>query len=1526
LGALGTYALNQHNGFAETDPQFLETRVLGQNEWLAGSRASLRVIVRDHQEDKPLRAAVWLYLASVNDEGKADDANARKLLSARTGTDGVLNAEFDVPKLRPGSYELRVKVETSAGNDEVRQPVTLAEKSRVLLVTDKPLYQPGQTVHIRALTLSVPARQPVAAETTIEVEDAKGNKVFRKTCAASKFGIASADFDLASEVNMGAYTVRATLESGTAERKVEVKRYVLPKFKVTATTDRKYYLPGEKVTGKVQADYFFGKPVSGGNVMVKCSTFVVDQQQFAELAGKTDETGLHKFEFDLPDYLVGQPLEQGKAVVLMDVTVADKAEHEETVSASVPVAKEPIQLLIVPESGKIVPGVDNLLYLSASYPDGAPAQCDLQVSTTWERARHTLTTDALGIAELSVRPGKDPGTITVRAADKQGQRAVKTQELEFEGAAESVLLRTDKAVANVGDSVRVSVLAPQGGTAYLDVIRERQTVLTRSLDLKDGKAETDLPLTADLSGTLELHAYKILPSEDVVRDTRIVYVNPADDLSIEVKPGRDTYRPGDPGRIDFTVTDKQKHPILAALGVAVVDESVFALQEMQPGLEKVYFTLEQELMKPRYEIHGLTPAGLIGGDLPVPMRPDPAEQAKLRQEAAKVLFAAVEPMTELTLKVNSYAQRVERRRDEWTKRITKDAESLMKALQRFQKLHKRFPTKREGLDVLVREKLLSRAALLDPWGNPYRLEGDPDPVTYVLLSSPGMDGRWGTVDDLMSIGPFQLQRQERFFALGDMMALDAAARGPMGAPGVAGQPGAAGGMMKMAEAQAPAEGAPGKDGGGGGATPTRVRQFFPETMFWNPAIITDERGRASVDLAMADSITTWRLTAMASAMGGQLGSATAPVRVFQDFFVDIDLPVALTQNDEVSIPVALYNYLDGPQTVSLELESGDWFEMVTGPDGKAGQTKVPVPLEKGQVTVRYFPLQVKKLGRHSLTVHAKGTKLSDAIRREIEVLPDGEETYQTINDRLDGNVEKTVVLPKEAIDDASTIFVRIYPGTFSQVVDGLDSMLRMPSGCFEQTSSTTYPNVLVMNYMKSTKQINPEIQMKAEGFINAGYQRLVSYEVDGGGFSWFGDAPAHKVLTAYGLMEFSDMAKVHNVDPALIQRTQQWLVDKQKGDGTWDVDQGGIAEGIINRQTDELRVTAYVAWALADSGFKGAQLNKSAAYVGRNIGKVDDPYAMAVITNLLAAIDRNSADAIAAADRLAKLATEQEKVAYWQTDAKTMTCARDDTADLETTALAAYALLKSGRHGGLANKALTYLTQKKDAFGTWQTTQATVWAFKALLLAMETATAGDTNAEITLDVNGKRAGACDLTPENADVMRQFDLKEFIREGDNQVKISFSGKGSALYQIVSKYYLPWKNAGKPDQPVLDIKVDYDKTDLKTDDTVTAKATVRNLTNARADMVVLDLGIPPGFDVQTGDLAELVGTKIKKFTMAARQIIVYLDKLDAGQTLELQYRLKAKFPVKAKTPKSTAYEYYNPGDKATAEPVEMVVRGA
>ncbi|MFB3882196.1 MAG: MG2 domain-containing protein [Armatimonadota bacterium] len=1485
----------------------LQTVVMGQTRWLAGGPASLRVIVTNHSTGEPVPGAVHIALTPADKEsvGKVSLYDGRL-------REGTADATFGVPDLKPGAYEMSVRVVSRLGVDDVKQPITIARDTQILLTTDKPLYQPSQTIHLRALALRRPKMLPAEGDPiTLEIEDANGNKVFKKTAKASQFGIVSAEFQLADEINMGRYVIRAIAPDGQAERTVEVKRYVLPKFKVTLTTDRSYYLPGETVTGKVQCDYFFGKPTSDSEVLITVSTFDVGFSEIAEIKGTTDGNGTYKFETELPDTFVGLPLEQGNAFVKLDCEVTDKADHTEKITQSVPVAKDPLLVVVVPESRDLKMRLTNIIYVLVSTPDGRPVE-GASVSIVGKNA----TTDRAGICHVTITGVLTrSSSIGVTVSDQAGHRVSRLVDLAIDRNEQSLILRSSRAIAKVGDSVGFTVISTkQKGTTYVDVIRDNQTVLTRAVDLKGGRSEFELPLTADLQGTLQVNAYQILPDENIVRDTRLLYVEPANDLVVEVRPNQDTYRPGEQAELDFAVRDQHGRATLAALGVTIVDESVFALQEMQPGLERIYFALEKELLEPRYEIHGFTPEGIVTGKLPFE-EAKPAEDEALRQRAATVLFAAAQQRDPYTLNVNTYDRKLQEAMDAWVKEMARDAEKIDRALKRYYEIHRSYLPENAGINTLLDEGLLKKSDLRDRWGNAYRVSW------YQVnsnLSSAGPDGKWDTRDDLQGIGQWAKD----------------GIRGPMLGRGVRAARGGFAGAIEVEEmaamdavmfkAEAMPAAAPAEQKGA--AQPqVRLRQFFPETMYVNPAIITDERGRATVTVQMADSITTWRMQALASSQKGQLGSTTTGLRVFQDFFIDIDLPVALTQNDEVSIPIAIYNYLPKEQTVKLSLEQESWFELV------GDEAEKSVEIGASDIKAIYYRIRVKGIGNHSLTVHAQGTKLSDAIKRQIEVLPDGEERRDTWNDRLDGTVKQTVTIPKEAIADASTILVKIYPGLFSQAVEGLDALLRMPFGCFEQTSSVTYPNVLVLDYLKSVKMAKPEVQMKAEQYINVGYQRLLSFEVKGGGFSWFGDAPAHKVLTSYGLLEFRDMSRVHEVDENVITRTQNWLAGLQQKDGSWQPDQGGIAEGIINRQTDTLRVTAYIAWALAESasqpadksGYKGAAVEKAFGYLDAHWKEAKDPYALAVIANAYLSGGRKgdqTADVLAA---LAKLATVEGPIAYWKTDTPTFTSAKDGSADLETTALAAYALVKSGRYVDLTNKAITYLIRGKDSFGTWQTTQATVWALKTLLLSMRQA-AQEVNGTVTVTVNGKEAASFRITPEDYDVVRQVDARSLVHAGANDVSITLKGKGSALYQIVSKYYLPWALVKPAAEKLLTIDVSYDRAKLATDDIITASVRVVNNDPREVQMVVIDLGLPPGFALMSEDFDKLVaGKTIQKYTVAARQIIVYLDKLASRKPLEFSYRLRAKFPIKAATPASTVYRYYNPEIKATAKPAELEV---
>jgi uncharacterized protein YfaS (alpha-2-macroglobulin family) len=473
----------------------------------------------------------------------------------------------------------------------------------------------------------------------------------------------------------------------------------------------------------------------------------------------------------------------------------------------------------------------------------------------------------------------------------------------------------------------------------------------------------------------------------------------------------------------------------------------------------------------------------------------------------------------------------------------------------------------------------------------------------------------------------------------------------------------------------------------------------------------------------------------------------------------------------------------------------------------------------------------------------------------------------------------------------------------------------------------TYPNVLVLDYLKSTNQSTPELEMKAEEYINLGYQRLVVFEVDGGGFSLYGDPPARLFLSAYGLMEISDMAKVYPVDEAMIERTARWLAQQQAGDGSWSSEDYRVAG-------QQLATTAYVTWALAESDVADeAALDKGITYLKEHYTEVKDGYVLALVANALVAWDPGDSFTKKVLDDLVSQAMEEGGAVYWQSGVESFMGAKSQMGSIETTAMAAYALLKGDAHPDVANKALTYLVRNKDSFGTWSTTQATILSLKALI---ESAKAGEPTENVTVRVslNGEEADPIQVTPENFDVVQLVAFTDRAVEGENMVRIEVEGKGNMMYQVTTRYYVPWELVPPEEKEAMTIDVRYDRTDLQVDDTVRVDVTARLNLEGTAKMVVLDLGIPPGFEVEAEDLSarvqqdlqkgeEYPGATVKRFDLTGRQIIVYLQNLSYREPISFHYGLRAKYPLRVKTPASTAYDYYNPEQVGVAQPEVVAV---
>src|ERR1051326_2057979 len=153
----------------------------------------------------------------------------------------------------------------------------------------------------------------------------------------------------------------------------------------------------------------------------------------------------------------------------------------------------------------------------------------------------------------------------------------------------------------------------------------------------------------------------------------------------------------------------------------------------------------------------------------------------------------------------------------------------------------------------------------------------------------------------------------------------------------------------------------------------------------------------------------------------------------------------------------------------------------------------------------------------------------------------------------------------------------------------------------EQTSSSAYPNILVVDYVKKARVASPQMLMKAEHYLNVGYQKLLTFERPGGGFDWWGNGPPLVWLSAYGLQEFNDMSKVYPIDRGVIDRTQKWLMAQRKPDGTWDNIGATHGETIAQMGNPKLLLTSYVVWSLLDSGLRSPELDKSVEYIQAHV-------------------------------------------------------------------------------------------------------------------------------------------------------------------------------------------------------------------------------------------------------------------------------------------------------------------------------------
>ena len=733
----------------------------------------------------------------------------------------------------------------------------------------------------------------------------------------------------------------------------------------------------------------------------------------------------------------------------------------------------------------------------------------------------------------------------------------------------------------------------------------------------------------------------------------------------------------------------------------------------------------------------------------------------------------------------------------------------------------------------------------------------------------------------------------------------AAAAAPTSPPVAASQPPSAdaGGEQPLAEVQ-------------------RIRRFFPETWLWS-SLTTGADGLASLPVEAPDSVTTWVLRAVAMSKEHGLGISESSLKVFQPFFLSVDLPFSGIRGEELPARVALYNYLDTAQRIRVEIAPSDKYQLLDSPS----KTVVVGPNDTGGAE---FRVRLTDVGKVELEVSARSAEAADAVIKEMLVEPEGagREVVENLvlapreSHAFDGT------FPPNAVDDSARTLVSVTGSYLAQTIDGLEGLLRMPFGCGEQNMILFAPNVFVANYLRDTGQVKPEVMAKAESLMITGYQRELTYRRRDGSFSAFGDSDASGSLwlTAFVLKTFAQAKGMIYVDPDVLAGASSWILDRQRNDGSFEPVGFLHHQELLGGLRGNTALTAYVAIALLESGETGAA-SRAIGYLEGELDGIDDPYAAAIVSYALelAGSDRSGA----AYDKLMSMAVRSDDGLSWGGGARIAEKGASPavgihppgnrSAAVETTGYATLALLERGDLAN-ASRAGKWLVNQRNAYGGYGSTQDTVVGLQAL-----TGFAAKARADVDMTVeltSGGWSRTAAITPENADVLQIFEVP-----AGAAIRVEGRGKGQAVVQAVRRFNVP-EVAGKG-RPIFDIDVDYGADSVDVDDliTVSARVSFNPPQPVEAGMVVLDIAIPTGFAPTPESLERMVEAepKIKRRDVAGRKVIIYIEDMAAGEKLSLQFQARALFPVKAEPATSSVYSYYKPEWKGESLGGAMIVGG-
>lgn len=359
----------------------------------------------------------------------------------------------------------------------------------------------------------------------------------------------------------------------------------------------------------------------------------------------------------------------------------------------------------------------------------------------------------------------------------------------------------------------------------------------------------------------------------------------------------------------------------------------------------------------------------------------------------------------------------------------------------------------------------------------------------------------------------------------------------------------------------------------------RTREWFPESFMWQPLVITDSDGMASVDFTVPDQLTTWRVLGLAHDRAGSQAGAVHTFDSRLPLYVDPVVPGWLYAGDRLTLPVQVVNTTDESVSALLRTE---------GKGSLSGAFEGRVSLGAGDSDVYNLNLMATEAGRGVVDALLAVGEDGDRAVREIRVMPKGRPVQRVRGGTLAGERSFLMAGPQQADPSTQELMVQVFPGPMSVLQAEVE---RLQGGARPDDGGYGFALSAQMSTLAAQTQVDVD-PAAVRGLQMVAWQRIVrkSRSPDAG--------------IASDLLSAIKDVEGHVLSDSLRPRLVRSVVAGQRGDGTW------ARQGQASMQ-QVLVQTAWAARSLPDSE-RVSRLRAGGA-LERYAPQIEDPYTAAVV-------------------------------------------------------------------------------------------------------------------------------------------------------------------------------------------------------------------------------------------------------------------------------------------------------------------------